>query len=99
MAGVATRWIERHLVDEGASPLSSPAFCVAKRDGKVRGVVDFRALNSATVGDGHPMPRIRDILVRQGRMMVFSTLDLKDAFHQIPLHPDNRPLTHTSTPR
>ena len=92
-------WIERHLVEEGASPWSSPAFCVAKRDGKVRGVVDFRALNNATVGDGHPMPRIRDILVRQGRMLVFSTLDLKDAFHQIPMHPESRPLTCTSTPR
>ena len=86
-------------MEEGAGPWSSPAFCVAKKGGKVRGVVDFRALNAATQGDGHPMPRIRDILVRQGRNKIFSTLDLRDAFHQVPMHPDSRPLTCTSTPK
>ena len=99
MCRVTDMWIDRHLVEEGTGPWSSPAFTVAKRGGKVRGVVDFRALNSVTVGDGYPMPRIRDILVRQGKMKVFSTLDLKDAFHQIPMHPDSRSLTCTSTPR
>ena len=45
------------------------------------------------------MPRIEDILVRQGRRHIFSVMDLKDAFHQVPLHPDSRSYTCTSTPR
>jgi hypothetical protein len=28
----------------------------------------------------------------------FSIMDLKDAFHQIPLHEESRPITGTSTP-
>ena len=47
MVKVADGWLKRGLV-EGAGPWSSPAFCVAKKGGKVRGVVDFRALNAAT---------------------------------------------------
>ena len=62
-------------------------------------MVDFRALNEATVTDAHPLPRIEDILVGQGQRHMFSVLDLKDAFHQVPLHPDSRPYTCCSTPK
>ena len=61
--------------------------------------MDFRALNEATVGDSHSLPVIEDILVAQGRRQVFSVMDLKDAFHQVPLHEESRPVTCTSTPR
>ncbi len=33
-----------------------------------------------------------------GQKAMFSMMDLKDAFHQGPLHPESRPLTCTSTP-
>ena len=72
---------------------------MAKKGGKWRGVVDFRALNEASVNDSHPLPRIEDILVRQGRKKVYSIIDLKDAFHQVPMHPESRPYTCTTTPR
>ena len=71
---------------------------VAKKGGKWRGVVDFRALKEATVTYSHPLPRIEDILVGQGQRHMFSVMDLKDAFHQVPLLPDSRPCTCTSTP-
>ena len=60
--------------------------------------MDFRALNEATLGDSHPLPRIEDILVGQGRRTLFRIMDLKDAFHQVPLHKDSRPYTCCSTP-
>jgi len=60
--------------------------------------VDFRALNSATVPDSHPLPRIEEILVDMGKKRIYSVLDLREAFHQVPLHPESRPLTCTSTP-
>ena len=87
------------MVAVGRGEWSSPAFVVAKPGGKWRGVVDFRALNEATLQDAHPLPRIEDILVKHGRRHLFSVLDLKDAFHQVPLHPDSRSYTCTSTPR
>ena len=38
------------------------------------------------------------MLVRFGQKSLYSVLDLKDAFHQVPLHEDSRPYTCTSTP-
>ena len=48
--------------------------------------------------DAYPLPRIDDLLIKQGKNTCFSVMDLKDAFHQVPLHPDSRPYTGTDTP-
>jgi hypothetical protein len=58
-----------------------------------RGVVDMRGPNSQTRRCNYPLPKIEDILVRHGGNQIFSILDLKQAFHQQPLHPDSRPIT------
>ena len=99
MIALVDDWVASGKVERGYSEWSSPAFVVAKKGGKWRGVVDFRKLNEATVGDSHPLPRIEDILVRHGRNTIFSVMDLKDAFHQVPLQKASRPCTCTSTPR
>jgi hypothetical protein len=86
-------------IEEGCSDWSSPAFPVPKKDpGKWRLVIDYRKLNDATVVDGHPILRIEEILERQGKFKIWSVLDLKDGFHQIPIHPDSRHYTCMSTP-
>ena len=85
-------------VENGCGEWSSPAFVVARKGGKWRGVVDFRALNEATEADGYPLPRIEDMLVQYGTRSMFTVMDLKDAFHQVPMHPESRPYTCTSTP-
>ena len=48
-------------------------------------VVDYRMLNQVTEVDSHPLPRISDILQRQGRFKIWSVLDIKDVYHQVPL--------------
>ena len=45
-----------------------------------------------------PCPHISDILERQGRRQLWSIIDLKDAFSQIPLHKDSSDLAATYTP-
>ncbi len=67
-------------------------------DKQMGGVVNFRALNKAKEPDGHPLPRIDDLLVMFGQKTMFSIMDLKDAFHQVPLDPESRPYTCTSVP-
>ena len=69
-----------------------------KRPGDYRLVVDYRALNDATVADAHPLPRIEDILQRQGKFQIWTVLDLKDGFHQIPIRDDCKHFTCMSTP-
>ena len=63
-----------------------------------RGVVDMRGVNSQSKRVNYPLPKIEDLLIKQGGNHIFSIIDLKQAFHQQPLHPDSRPYTCTYTP-
>ena len=82
---IADEWLGAKKVEPGMRSWSSPWFPVAtKLKGKWRGVVDMRWVNEQCVEDAHPLPRIDEIMVRQGKSEIFSALDLKDAFHQIP---------------
>ncbi len=92
--------IEDGKIEPGVSPWSSPSFPVAKnKPGEYHLVEDFRKLNDATVDDGQPLPRIEDILQKQGGYKIWSVLDLKDGYHQMPLKVEHRPYTCMSTPR
>ena len=51
-----------------------------KKPGEYRLVVDFRRLNESTEVDSHPLPRISDILQRQGRFKIWTVLDMKDGW-------------------
>ena len=102
MVEVAQQWKDRKFIEpvpEGV-PLewASNSFPVPKKDGKWRGVVDVRGPNSQTRRIAYPLPVIEDLLVKQGANQMFSILDLRQAFHQQPLHPDSRPITSCYTP-
>jgi len=47
-------------------------------------------LNLVTDRDAHPLPRIIDILHRQGEFEIWFKLDLVEGFHQIPLQGEHR---------
>ena len=93
MVELVREWEAQGKVEEGQGEWSSPAVVVPKKNGKWRGVVDFRALKKATVGDSHPLPRIEDILVRQGGRSMYTIMDVKDDFHLVHLLPLSMPLT------
>ena len=76
-----------------ASPWVSPLVVGRKRDGRIRLCVDMRRVNQAVVTDGYPLPRIEDVLDRLRGSRVFTRLDLRDAYHQVELHPASKDLT------
>ena len=102
---VTENWLNEGLIEMPTPgvPLTwmSPAFVVPKKSATFpwRGVVDMRGPNSQTLRCSYPLPKIEDILVKHGAGQIFSVLDLRQAFHQQPLHPDSRPITTTHTPR
>jgi hypothetical protein len=62
-----------------SSPIASPIFFVAKKDGGLRPCIDYRGLNSRTKPNRHPLPLINVILQRPSRAKYFTVLDLHGA--------------------
>jgi len=59
--------------------------------------VDFRKLNQVSVGDAFPLPNITEILDQLGKLKYYTTLELAQEYHQVPMHPDHRSKTAFST--
>ena len=79
--------------------MGSPAFIVPKKQkGEWRLVVDYRGLNEQTEHDSYSLPLIDNILQKQQKKRIFTVLDLKHGYHQMPLHQDSRPCKAMSTP-
>lgn len=60
-----------------------------KQKGKLRGVIDYRALNRITKRNNSTIPRIDEIFDRLGGSTTFSKLDLKSGYHQVRIKPED----------
>ena len=90
--------VERLLADGIIEPSVSPwrAQVLVHSDDrhKRRMVIDYsQTINRYTELDAYPLPRIDDMVNKIASYTVYSTLDLKSAYHQIPLRNDDKPYT------
>jgi len=92
------KMLQAGVIEPSHSPWSSPVLLVKKPTGKYRFCIDLRKVNNATVKDAYPLPQVQAILDRLKEAKVISTLDLKDGYWQVPLHPESRPLTAFTAP-
>lgn len=89
----AKEYIEENLksgkIRPSKSPYGSPMFFAKEKDGTLRGVVDYRAVNHITKRNSTAIPRTDEMFDRLGRAKYFSKIDMKTGFHQIRVHPDD----------
>ena len=66
---------------------------VKERDGSRRFCVDYHKLNDVTTKDAHTLPRIDDTLEALYGAQIFTTLDMKAGYWQIPIREEDKPKT------
>ena len=81
------------VISPSQSPWGSPITLVPKKDGTARFCVDYRALNAVTRKDRYPLPHIQDVFDTVGVGRIFTSLDLKSGYWQLPVAAEDRPKT------
>ena len=89
--------LKHGVIKPSSSPWASPIVLVRKKDGTTRFCVDYRRLNSATVKDSYPLPRIDDSIDALSGSCWFSTLDLASGYWQVEVEEKDRPKTAFTT--
>ncbi|XP_052791587.1 uncharacterized protein K02A2.6-like [Mya arenaria] len=94
----------KHLEDldviepvSGPTPWVSPDVIVPKKSKGVRVCIDMTEANKAISREKHPMPTVEDLMADLNSSVVFSKLDLSNAYHQLELDEDSRYITTFST--
>lgn len=87
--------VQAEIIEKVEEPSKwvSPMVPVLKENGEVRICIDMRRANTAIDRENHPLPTMDQLLPNFRKAKLFSRLDIKDAFHQLEIHPDSRYIT------
>jgi len=86
------------IVRRSTSPWASPLHMVPKKDGTWRPCGDFRRLNLVTEPDVYPLPNMLDFADRLHGCQVFSKIDLRKGYWQVPVREEDVQKTAVATP-
>lgn len=92
------RMLKLGIVEPSKSPWASPILLVPKKDGTRRFCVDFRKLNQVSVKDSYPLPYVSQTLDKLRDAKYLTSLDIKSAYHQIPVAESSRDYTAFTVP-
>jgi hypothetical protein len=85
--GILKEYLEKMLrlgmIRRSKLPAAASLLFAGKKDGSYRPCADYRGLNSGTIPNRYPIPLISEILNRLGQAVIFTKLDLRNAYHLI----------------
>ncbi|XP_068229908.1 uncharacterized protein [Palaemon carinicauda] len=86
------------LAAPSKSPWASPCILVKKPNNSYRMCTDYRRVNSVTVKDAYPLPRIADIIDSVSNSKYLTQIDLLKGYYQIKLTDRTREISAFITP-
>ncbi len=90
--------LDEGIIRRSCSQWSSHLHMVRKKDGSWQPCGDYRRLNLQMVEDKYPLPNMADLVARLDGCMVFSKLDLRKGYLQVPVASANISKTAIITP-
>ena len=85
--------LDAGVIRPSNSPWCNAVVLVRQKDGSLRFCIDFRKLNSLTVKDSHPLPRICETLESLAGAAHFLTFDMNSGFWQVPMDEESKQYT------
>lgn len=91
--------MEMGIIRTSSSPWSSPLHLMPKSSSEWCPCDDYWRLNINTMPDRYPVPHIQDFSAApHHRAKIFSKINLIRGYHQIPVNPNDIPMTAISMP-
>lgn len=88
------RLIHDDVIEPSTSPWRAQVLVTTNERQKKRMVIDYsQTINKYTLLDAYPLPNISEMINNIAQYRIFSTLDLKSAYHQIPILEEERQYT------
>ena len=92
------RMVEEDVIEPSNSDWSNPVVMIKKPNGKYRFCLDFKKINKITIKYLYPIPIMEEILNALKSAKYISEIDLRSAYHQIPLEEESRKITVFTVP-
>ena len=84
-----TRILCKGIIEHSSSSWQAQVLVTVSEHHKKQLVIDYlQTINKHTLLDAYPLPQIQGLVEMVANYRVFITLDLKSAYHQVPLLPD-----------
>ena len=85
--------LDAGVIRPSNSPWCNAVVLVRKKDGSLHFCINFRRLNSLTVKDSHPLPRICETLESLAGAAHYTTIDMNSGFWQVPMDDESKQYT------
>ena len=89
--------LEHDFIRPSDSPYGSPILFVPKKDGSLWFCIDYCWLNKKTVKNRYPLPLLEELFDQLGNAKVFTKIDLRSGYWQMPVKPRDIPKTTFET--
>ena len=86
--------LDAGVIEKSNSPWRAQVLVAKETNHRKRLVIDYsQTVNRYTQLDAYPLPNLDSVVRQAAQYKVFSSIDLKSAYHQVPLKEEDKPFT------